>query len=689
MSLYGQPQDKVDFIKSEAFITVDPYKKSTTGHVDYTFNTLEKTDAIFLDAKHMQFTSVTLNNRRVKFINDGKTIRIERKFKQGKEYKLSLTYYTVPKQTVYFIGWQDKSTGNNLLEKVKGQVWTQGQGKYTSHWLPSFDDMKEKVEFDLHISFDKDYQVVANGKLRTTKETDSVKTWSFDMERPMSSYLLAFAIGDYGKISLRSDNGTPLEMYYYPKDSNKVGPTYRYTKRIFNFLEKEIGVPYPWQNYKQVPVRDFLYAGMENTGTTIFSDAFVVDSVAFVDKNYVNVNAHEMAHQWFGNLVTELDGNHHWLHEGFATYYALLAEKEVFGEDYFYWKLYETATQLDELSKKNKGEALTNPKASSITFYEKGAWALHILREEIGETFFKKGVRNYLLKYQFKNVTVQNFMEEMELASTMDLSKFEELWLNGTDFPYSRAKRSLVTSSKDLEQFFKLQRELTVSPEDNEIIIKRYWNTSISHTLKENIIYRYHKSLSDEFLSSIFEIDDVKVRQALALALEQVPSELKSKYESLLTDQSYITIENVLYKLWGHYPQDRITYLNLTRNIEGFANKNVRLVWLSLALLTKGYEEENKQVYYAELAGYTSPYYSFELRQGAFQWLDQVFGYTDQNLKDLINASVHHSWQFRKFARQLLDKLLGDEKYKNRFMKLSEGLTGKELNFMTKKLDTE
>ena len=138
------------------------------------------------------------------------------------------------------------------------------------------------------------------------------------MQQPMSSYLVALAIGKYHKRAETSKSGIPLELYYYPEDSLKFEPTYRYTKQIFGFLETEIGVPYPWQNYKQVPVKDFLYAGMENTGTTIFADSFVIDSIAFIDKNYVNVNAHELAHQWFGNLVTETSGTHHWLQEGFG-----------------------------------------------------------------------------------------------------------------------------------------------------------------------------------------------------------------------------------------------------------------------------------------------------------------------------------------------------------------------------------
>ena len=93
---------------------------------------------------------------------------------------------------------------------------------------------------------------------------------------------------------------------------------------------------YPWKIYRQIPVRDFLYAGMENTTSTIFSQDFVVDSIGFNDKNYINVNAHELAHQWFGDLITSQSSKHHWLQEGFATYYALLAERQLFGDDYFY-----------------------------------------------------------------------------------------------------------------------------------------------------------------------------------------------------------------------------------------------------------------------------------------------------------------------------------------------------------------
>ena len=382
----AQHQDKVDFIRGEILIEPLPNSKGVKGDVTYEFVVLKDVDSVFLDAQNMEFKWVNLNGKRTRYKYDTKTITIRKKFKKGERNTLVIDYSCQPKQTTYFLGWDDNVEGNE-------QIWTQGQGKYTSHWLPSFDDMQEKVEFDLHIQTYKSNKVIANGLLvKITDKPVANPVFSFDMQKPMSSYLLAFAIGNYNKEELISSSGIPIENYYYPSDSLVVEPTYRYTKEIFNFLEKEIGVPYPWQNYKQVPVHDFLYAGMENTGATIFSDGFMIDSTAFVDKNYVNLNSHELAHQWFGNLVTEKNGNHHWLQEGFATYYAYLAEQQLFGEDYFYWKLFNTAKELQKLSEEGAGQALTDPKASSLTFYEKGAWALVMLKDKIGDKAFKKGI---------------------------------------------------------------------------------------------------------------------------------------------------------------------------------------------------------------------------------------------------------------------------------------------------------
>tara|TARA_R110002074_G_scaffold5143_2_gene25235 strand:+ start:10260 stop:12335 length:2076 start_codon:yes stop_codon:yes gene_type:complete len=673
---YGQHQDKVDFITAIVYIKPEPLKRQIKGSVIYHFEVKQNVDSVFLNANNMSFTKVELDGKPVNSLKTEKTLTIEKKFKKGKSHKLNIEYVTEPRQTVYFIGWEDDIEGNE-------QIWTQGQGKYTSHWLPSFDDMEEKIEFDLTIEAHKKYQVIANGSLVTkSKEKDEFTIWAFDMENPMSSYLLAFAIGNYDKQILVSKSGVSIENYFYPEDSLSVEPTYRYTKRIFDFLETEIGVAYPWQNYKQVPVHDFLYAGMENTSATFFSDTYVIDSTSFIDRNYVNINAHELAHQWFGNLVTEKNSEHHWLHEGFATYYAYLAEKEVFGDDYYYWKLFDTAKILNEASEKGEGESLLNSKASSLTFYEKGAWALSMLREEIGDSAFKEGIKKYLNIYQYQNATVADFIAVLEKVSSKDLNEFKGVWLEGKDFPKEIAKDFLIKKSSSVRMFYvwKHDREKTFTSketlEDSELSIE----------LKLELL-----KLKNDFIGMqlwpIIVNDDIKIRQFAAKKMDIIPEELREFAEPLLLDDSYITNELMLYNLWTSFNYDQSIFLDKTKNIIGLPNKNVRLLWLTLALITKKYNSELSTAYYEELVEYTSSIYNPEVRQTAFQYLFEIKALNNDVLTNLIKASNHHSWQFRNFSRRLLDSLLEDKEHKNEIEKVSKQLNIADLRYLKTKLD--
>ncbi|SDF01492.1 M1 family metallopeptidase [Cellulophaga baltica] len=683
ITLSAQEQKSVDFISGDLSITVVPEQKQVNGTITYTFDILKPVDSIFLDAKNFTFTTVRLNNKKVKYSVDDKHIIIRKKFKKDGAQQLQLSYEVQPTQTVYFIGWEDDANKNK-------QIWTQGQGKYTSHWLPSFDDMNEKVVFDTEITFDSTYQVIANGNLiHSKKNANNTTTWSYDMVQPMSSYLLAFSIANYDKKVVTSADGLPLELYYYPENQQKVEPTYRYTKEIFDFLVSEIGVPYPWQNYKQIPVKDFLYAGMENTTTTIFSDAYMIDSIAFIDRNYVNINAHELAHQWFGNLVTEADGQHHWLQEGFATYYALLAEKELFGAEYYFWKLFDTAETLKQQSKEGKGESLKDPKASSLTFYEKGAWALALLKEEVGTESFKKGIQNYLEKYKFKNVKINDFLVEIEQASGQSLSSFDEIWLENTEFPVAMVYDYLKNNSSSISDFISLQESINKVADKKAqlVLIENAYDKSDSIEFKKRLIFTYAELFSIDFMRKIIASNDLMLRQALSLKITQIPTELQTDFESLLEDQSYSTIENSLYRLFLNFPEQRKTYLEATKDVIGFSDKNVRLLWLTLALVTEDYNSLKTKDYFDELGSYTQAQYDPKTRETAFQYLFQTFGLTDTNLEDLAEASMHHSWQFNKFARALFDELLKDEAYKDRIIALLPKLNEKEKLYLTNKLE--
>lgn len=596
-----------------------PIKKEVRGIVSYTFKIKKAIDSIYIDAKKMTFNKVYLKNRKASYKVTNDKLWLFNNFKEGKEYTVTFNYEARPKKAMYFIDWEYQS-----ISEANPQIWTQGQGKDNSNWIPSFDDMNEKVAFDLSISFDENYKVITNGKLISKQQkTNSINTWKYDMLQPMSSYLLAVVIGKYNKKKEVSKSGIPLEMYYYPKDSYKSEPTYRYSKQIFDFLEEEIGVPYPWQIYKQVPVKDFLYAGMENTSATIFSDAFVVDSTAFVDKNYVNVNAHELAHQWFGDLVTETHGTHHWLQEGFATYYALLAEKDIFGDDYYYHKLYETSKQLIK-AQETDTIPLMNSKASSLTFYQKGAWALLNLREEVGDSIFKVSIKKYLQKHQFKNVETNDFISIVEAESKQDLSEFVNTWLLSNKFTTKYSDEILKRINKK-SVFYQLIKE-----SETDSLSLHNW------------------SIKDK---------DLKIRQVLSEKFQRIPVVYKSEYESLLKDESYQTIETSLLSLWLSFPENRKQYLDTTEAIIGFNDKNIRTLWLTLALNTKGFEKIKYKGFYDELVSYTKPVHHFEVRRNAFQYLNNLRLINSTVLQNLQQATKHHNWRFRSYCKKLFNEL--------------------------------
>lgn len=645
---YSQQTEYVDFKTANADIVFYNLEENILrGKMTVEFEILKDIDSVFIDARDFELIEFTMDGKYFDKIYNGKQLIIKKQFKAQTQHKLLMSWKVNPKKAMYFIDWE--------FDEGNKQIWTQGQGKYTSNWLPSIDDMNDKIEFDLRITFDKAYQVISNGKLINKQIGESTSTWYYEMQQPMSSYLVALAIGQYDKKVEYSKSGIPIEMYYYPEDSLKFEPTYRYTKQMFDFLEEEIGVPYPWQNYKQVPVKDFLYAGMENTSATIFADSFVIDSIAFVDKNYVNVNAHELAHQWFGDLVTETSGTHHWLQEGFATYYALLAERDIFGDDYYYWRLYEYAQELLEQDKAGQSTSLLDPKSSSTTFYKKGAWVLSILREKVGDKAFKKGVKNYLEKHQFKNVETDDFIREVEQVSNEDLSAFVRNWLESEVFAYENCVNYLKQNSKEILSMFELDQELMFSSHSPEYSISRYWKKTTSSKIKAHLFSKVEINIvNDSIIQKAFQSNDLKVRQAIAKTLTEIPQKLKGDYESLLNDKSYVNIEAALFNLWINFPEDRKKYLNQTKHIQGFNDKNVRILWLTLALITEDFEVENKTKNFNELTDYTGPKYGFEIRQNAFFHLQQIQACNDVCKENLEQATKHHSWQFSKFAKTML-----------------------------------
>lgn len=664
----------VDFKTAQASLSFNIAQKQVSGAVKYTFNVLAKPDTIYIDARNIQFSDVKINGKKKTGWKASATaLKLFKGYKKGLN-TVEFTYTAQPRQTLYFVKFDCPDCNNNATPGPDGlgdtdvQIWTQGQGKYTSHWLPSFDDVNEKVVFNLTVDFNNSYTVLANGLLKNKTAGVGNRKWVYEMDKPMSSYLVMLAIGKFDHQSQNAATGTPLEYYYRPEDASKFEPTYRDSKRIFDFFEREIGVNYQWGIYRQVPVLDFLYAGMENTTSTIFSQDFVVDETGFNDRTYINVNAHELAHQWFGDMVTAESGTHHWLQEGFATYYALLAEKELYGEDHFNYEMYEIAERLQQAAKTDTIPVL-NEKASTLSFYQKGAWALHVLRENIGPENFKKAVKSYLKKYAFGNVNTDEFLAEVNKVSDYDTGSFKKRWLETGGYEVAEALE-ILGRNPFMQLYFKVGELSGKRFAEKKPIFMQILQSDQFYPVKEEVIFQTADVPFDdkaEIVRLAMQSGNLRLRQAVARTVTTIVPQFEKEYISLLDDDSYITKEIALSVLCKRFPERQGEFLDKAKAWVGFNDKNLRILWLTLAYAAKEYQPELKNDFYSELLQYASPRYESTVRQNALANLIYI-GKADPIVwQNLINATLHHKWQFVKFGKDNIRKLLKKDGYRTLF----------------------
>ncbi|WP_192869933.1 M1 family metallopeptidase [Psychroflexus sp. S27] len=659
---FSQSQS-IDVQNITAHVTINPDEKQISADYRFSFLTKSKLDTVFLDAKNLE--NIKFVNTEFEIYNSGNKLFFIGNFKKDKSYTFDFSYQVKPKQTVYFI--------KKLPEHDNSaQVWTQGQGKYTSHWLPSLDDMTDKIIFNLSYTFPDQYELTANGALVSEEKNENLLTRHFEMKNPMSSYLVAFAVGNFKAVRDTTDSGVPLKMYLPEQYNDYFRFTYQNYNEIFSILEDKIGVAYPWQNYKQVPVRDFLYAGMENTGLTIFSEEFIVDEISYNDQNFTNVHAHELAHQWFGNSITEKSSVHHWLQEGFATYFALLVEQELFGNAYFENQLFEDAEQLKLASDRGEGEKIMSKNASSLTYYKKGAWALHALRNRIGDAVFFDSVKDFLNQNAYQIVEVDDFLKIVEEKSGQSMLDFKKEWLLQTSFPAEEAL-SILGKSEFIDQLFKLKLKRGKPLKDKILLIKNALLSRHNAFLGPEAVLQIipeKGSQREDLLYLAFSTGNIETRQFLAKNLKQISKDLKEKYEDLLKDQSYVTREHALLNLWMNFPEDRRDYLAQMKGQEGTIHKNIELLWLMLKVTTEKSKEARKAFH--QLTDYTDSAYAYQIKRQAFIYLFQIDKLTDQSIINLSKDLNHSVWRYRNFVKQLLTELIKDQNHRADIIKLLE-----------------
>jgi len=537
--MYAQESKKYDMLHLDAHIQINPYQKQVTGRLIYQIKLKENTPQIVLDAPGVQILKVKTGWFKTSYKNTDKLLIINKKFKKNKTYKIRIEYVAYPKKAMYFTGWKDGG---------RRQVWTQGQGKNNSHWLPVNDDQNDKFTWTMHITFSQEYPVISNGVLSDLKQKDSLTTYTFKQEQPAPAYLIFVGAGKYRVNKLQTY--IPVYNYAYPDIEND--KTYYRSQEIFNFIEKEIGVKYPWKNYKQVPCRDFLYGGMENVSATSFNaDRYVVDSIAFNDDNFVNVSAHELAHQWFGDWVTGKSSSDHWLHEGFATYYARLNDANIFGKDYNDYQIYQYDQQIIA-AQHTDTVPLHRPNASSLTYYQKGAKVVSMLRQEIGDKKFKLLIKNFLHNFAFKNASIADFKNEVYRVAGDSLNGFFNLWLEQNDIPKFVIKQQndsliFVKNSHDLPINFQIiTSDSTYSiTKSNSFKLTDYQNIKTiianpeNHKLYDIQFEKDKKYLSYQLLHAPSFIDRFKVFDAI---YKWPSKDRDSLYKILIKQNNYYPV---------------------------------------------------------------------------------------------------------------------------------------------------
>lgn len=410
-----------------------------------------------LDAVDIAFESVTLDGKPAQFKTvDGKVIvTLDKAYGPGDVIALQFKYTASPKKGVYFVDAESGRTSHSA------QIWTQGEAEEARHWIPSYDFPSDKATTEEYLTVEKDETVIGNGELIGKEPNpDGTVTWHYKMPVPHSTYLISFVIGKYVRVADKY-NAIPLGFYVYPGKEETARRAFGDTAKMMAVFEELTGVKFPYNKYDQTIVAHFQFGGMENITATTMSD----NEIFFADFDFgkpivTDLVSHELAHSWFGDLVTCRNWAELWLNEGFATYMEAAYREKVNGREDYITKVRSDAGDFlvdDSINRKRHG--LYNRSAADVNglfdnaaiTYNKGGAVLHMLREQVGTENFWKAVNIYLNRHKLANVESTDLKRAMEETSGQDLGWFFDQWVYGISAPKLTVKPVYSTRTKTLK----------------------------------------------------------------------------------------------------------------------------------------------------------------------------------------------------------------------------------------------
>ncbi|MBV8856829.1 MAG: M1 family peptidase [Acidobacteria bacterium] len=381
---------------------------------------------VALDFPELTVDGVSEQGHAAKFTRDGGRLRVvlEETYKPGDLFNVSVRYHGAPADGLFF-------KRNKFGDRT---VFADNWPDRARHWFPSVDHPSDKAKVEFFISAPARYDVVANGELvETASRQDGTRLTHWRESVPVPVYCMVFGATEFAVVNAGAAGGTNLWHYLYPKDRDKGLRDHGRALRILDFYTSLVG-PYPYEKLALVE-SSTRFGGMENS-SNIFFDEGAYDGSGHLEGTV----AHEIAHQWFGDSVTESDWHHLWLSEGFATYFAALFYERADGRDRFVQMMLENKRRYME-----SADAVARPvydpqvkdlfKLLNRNNYQKGAWVLHMLRRVVGDEKFFEGVRDYYRTYRDGNALTEDFRRVMELHAGRPLDWFFREWIYEPGFP--------------------------------------------------------------------------------------------------------------------------------------------------------------------------------------------------------------------------------------------------------------
>jgi aminopeptidase N len=445
-SAHYAPDRPADVRHVKLEIDLDFERETVSGTVCTTFS------ALYEQVKTVSFDAIDLNISKVA-LADGKqltystsedrlSVTLDHPYQYGEEFSVAVTYDAHPRTGLHFI----KPAAEDPTRPT--QAWTFGQPRYHSHWFPCHDAPNDRATTEILVTVPAQFLTVSNGNLLSVTDHGKTKTHHWRHDIPHAMYLLSLVVCDFAVIE-DSYNGKPV-TYYVRKDRAEDAPLYMgKTPEMMRFFSAYTGVEYPYDKYAQTVVE--VYTGaMEHTTCTTHGFTLLLDARACLDmgEEYRAVVAHELAHQWFGDLVTCRDWPNGWLNEGFATYFEELWNEHDLGTDYFKQSM--LAIKKGYLSEDRE---YRRPIVYYVYhdhgfelfdkhMYNKGGWVLHMLRHQLGEATFKRAVKVYLERYREKEVITADLERTLEEVTGRSLGRFFRQWVYSGGYPAFEVKYS-------------------------------------------------------------------------------------------------------------------------------------------------------------------------------------------------------------------------------------------------------